>query len=84
MKISSHETDSTMFLELTGTNGRAQVEVPLDGSETVCDVEVLAHRHSRRVPPGKPAVSELAVLGMSLDGIPGKVKTLPLLMPFWE
>ncbi|MBR0459059.1 MAG: hypothetical protein IJJ26_07465 [Victivallales bacterium] len=83
MSLSSAGDSSSFALELTGPNGSVRTEVPWDGSATACEIEVRGHRHSRIVPSANPAVSELAVLGLSLDGIPGKIKALPALMPFW-
>ncbi len=85
----------TIRLKESGTNGCASTSILLPAmldpsfrengklAATTVNVEIADYSHARYVPSGNPDVSEYAVLGLSLDGISGKIKALPALMPFW-
>lgn len=69
-------------LRLTGETGFAEVDFTLDGQDASCTVQILNHCHERIIPPGNPAVSELAVLAYSLMETHPRLHELPLLMSF--
>jgi len=69
-------------LRLTGETGVADIDFTLDGQDASCTVQILEHWHKRTIPPGNPAISELAILGYSLMDTPPRLHALPLLMHF--
>ena len=73
------EASRDVALEITGENGWLKVDFSLDGQSAECRICLGGHERRRIVPAAEPAVSELAVLGMSLP-LEGKIKRLPLMM----
>ncbi len=72
------EGEFGVTLELKAENGWIAVEVSLDGQYAWFRSCVGGHERERSIPAADPAVSELAVLGMSLPA--GKIKKFPLMM----
>ena len=66
-------------LELASENGWLKTDFSLDGQKATFQACLAGHAKERIIPPANPAVSELAVLGMSLPP-DGRIKTLPMMM----
>ena len=68
-----------MALEIHGENGWIKTDFSLDGKQATFQSCLCEHMKQRMIPTANPAVSELAVLGMSLPQT-GRVKALPMMM----
>ena len=66
-------------IELTGENGWIKTDFSADGKNAAFQACIAGHARERIIPKANPAVSELAVLGMSLPPS-GRIKTLPMMM----
>ena len=68
-----------MALEVKGENGWIKADFSLDGNKADFQACIGGHVRQRIIPAANPAVSELAILGMSLPTA-GRIKVLPMVM----
>ena len=73
------ESKLEMALEIKGENGWIKTDFSLDGKKAVFHACIGGHIKERIVPAANPAVSELAILAMSLPPT-GRIKALPMMM----
>ena len=73
------ESTLGLTLEIKGENGWIKTDFSLDGKKAVFHACIGGLIKERIIPAANPAVSELAILGMSLPQT-GRIKTLPMMM----
>ena len=73
------ESTLGLALEVKGENGWIKTDFSLDGKKAVFHACIGGHTKERIVPAANPAVSELAILAMSLPPT-GRIKALPMMM----
>ncbi|MBR6373614.1 MAG: hypothetical protein IKS20_10560 [Victivallales bacterium] len=73
------ESKLGMALEAKGENGWIKTDFSLDGKKAVFHACIGGHIKERIIPVANPAVSELAILSMSLPPT-GRFKALPMMM----
>ena len=80
-QIMDTDLESTLglTLEVKGENGWLKTDFSLDGKKAVFHACIGGHTKERIIPVANPAVSELAILGMSLPQT-GRIKELPMMM----
>ncbi len=73
------ESTLGLTLEVKGENGWINADFSLDGKKADFQACIGGHVGQRIIPAANPAVSELAILGMSLPST-GRIKALPMMM----
>ena len=73
------ESKLGMALEVKGENGWIKADFSLDGKKADFQACIGGHTKQRIIPTANPAMSELAILGMSLPPT-GRIKALPMMM----
>ena len=73
------ESELGIALEVKGENGWIKTDFSLDGKKADFQASIGGHVRQRIIPAANPAVSELAILGLSLPPT-GRIKALPMMM----